>query len=135
MADLSAGDSGERPDPNHSMKITRIRYNPEPDFTKPLLEVPPEARKRMFSRLSFLYGTAEAEKWMPELERILKVHHAHKSQEMVEAEKDIDPTERFTEKDMILITYGDMIHGEGKTPLAVLHNFVKTYNRGAIITL
>jgi len=117
------------------IKITRIRYNPEPDFTKPLLEVPPEARKRMFARLSFLYGDAEAEKWMPELERILKVHYAHKPPELVEAEKDFNPKERFAEKDMILITYGDMIHGEGKSPLAVLHNFVKTYNRGAINTL
>jgi len=118
-----------------SMTITRIRYNPEPDFTKPLLEIPPEARERMVSRLSLLYGEAEAEKWMPELERILKVHHAHKPKELIEAEKDFDPKERFTEKDMVFITYGDMIQGEGASPLAVLHKFVNTYNRGAINTL
>ena len=125
----------DRTDMNDPNKLTRIRYNPEPDFTRPLLEIPSEARKRMLARLSFLYGDAEAEKWMPELERILKVHHAHKPGELVEAEKTLDPTERFTEKDMILITYGDMIHGEGETPLAVLHKFVQTYNRGAINTL
>lgn len=125
----------DRTDMNDPNKLTRIRYNPEPDFTRPLLEIPSEARKRMLARLSFLYGDAEAEKWMPELERILKVHHAHKPGELVEAEKNLDPTERFTEKDMILITYGDMIHGEGETPLAVLHKFVQTYNRGAINTL
>jgi len=116
-------------------KITRIRYNPEPDFTKPLLVIPPERMEHMFARLSFLYGEAEAERVMPELERILKVHHAHKPRGLIEAEKDFDPKERFTEKDMVLITYGDMIHGKGSTPLATLHNFVNAYNRGAINTL
>ena len=116
-------------------KITRIRYNPEPDFTKPLLVIPPERMEHMLARLSFLYGEAEAERVMPELERILKVHHAHKPRGLIEAEKDFDPKERFTEKDMVLITYGDMIHGEGTTPLATLHNFVNAYNRGAINTL
>ncbi len=135
MAELKSEKSSKSRNPKDSKKITRIRYNPEPDFTKPLLEILPDARERMFARLSLLYGEDAAEKWMPELERILKVHHAHKPRELVEAEKDFDPTERFTEKDMILITYGDMIHGEGESPLAVLHNFVKTYNRGAINTL
>ncbi len=119
----------------NSKRLSKIRYNPEPDFTKPLLEISHETRERLFSRLSFLYGKTEAEKWLPELERILKAHHAHKSRELVEMEKEVDPKERFTEKDMVLITYGDMIHGEGKTPLAVLHNFVRTFNRGAINTL
>ena len=66
------------------MTITRIRYNPEPDFTKPLLEISPEARERMVSRLSLLYGEAEAEKWIPELERILKVHHANYEVETID---------------------------------------------------
>jgi len=72
---------------------------------------------------------------MPELERILKVHHAHKPQEMIEAEENFDPTKRFTEKDMILITYGDLVRGQERSPLATLHKFVDTYNRGAINTL
>ncbi|MCK5914998.1 MAG: alpha-glucosidase C-terminal domain-containing protein, partial [Deltaproteobacteria bacterium] len=33
------------------------------------------------------------------------------------------------------ITYGDMIKGQGDTPLSTLHNFVNTYNLGAINTL
>jgi sucrose phosphorylase len=32
----------------------------------------------MLGRLGFLYGDAKAERWMPELERILKVYYAHK---------------------------------------------------------
>ena len=90
--------------PKDSRKISRIRYYPDPDFSKPLLKIGVEARKQMLGRLSFLYGEAEAKRWMPELERILKVHYAHKPLEMIESEKNFDPRERFTEKDMILIT-------------------------------
>ncbi len=121
--------------PKDSKKISRIRYYPDPDFSKPLLKTGVEARKRMLGRLSFLYGEAAAERWMPELERVLKVHYAHKPLEMIESEKDFDPRERFTEKDMILITYGDLVRGEESTPLATLHKFIDTFNRGAINTL
>jgi glycosidase len=120
---------------NRGPKWSRLPYREDPDYTKPLLEIPAEARDGMFTRLRFLYGEDKARQAMPELERILKVHHAHKSQELVEVEKDFDPKERFTEKDMVLITYGDMVEGEEPSPLASLHKFVATANRGAINTL
>lgn len=113
----------------------RTFYNPEPDYTRPLYEIPPEMRERMCNRLRFLYGKKRAEKYMPELERLLRVHHAHKPVEMIEKEKSYNPAERFSEKDLILITYGDTVKGPGLTPLATLHAFVNTYNRGAINTL
>jgi glycosidase len=116
-------------------KWSRIPYRENPDYTKPLFDIPAEARERIFTRLRFLYGEDKAKEAMPELERILRVHYAHKSQELVEAEKDFDPKERFTEKDMVLISYGDMVEGEGRSPLASLHKFVATANRGAINTL
>lgn len=115
--------------------MSRIPYDRDPDFTKPLLEIPAETRQRMRSRLAFLYGDDLAEKSMPELERTLKVHHAHKQTEMVEAEKGYEPTERFTERDMVLITYGDSIAGDHGATLQALHQFVETYNRGAINTI
>jgi len=110
-------------------------YREDPDYTKPLLVIPAEAGDRMLARLRFLYGEDKGRQAMPELERILRVHHAHKSQELIEAEKKFDPKERFTEKDMVLITYGDMVQGEEHSPLASLHKFVATMNRGAINTL
>jgi sucrose phosphorylase len=112
-----------------------MRYNQDPDYTRPLFEVPADAKERMRARLSTLYGEEKAKAHMPELERILKVHHAHKPEALIEAEKNLDPKERFTEKDMILITYGDLIQGEGQSPLQILHRFVSTHNRGAINTL
>jgi sucrose phosphorylase len=116
-------------------ELNYMLYNLEPDYERPLFEIPFEARKRMFNRLCFLYGKNEANAIMPELERLLKVFYAHKPQEMIEAEKSCDPGERFTEKDIILITYGDMLLAEEDSPLATLHKVVNTYNRGAVNTL
>ena len=85
-------------------ELNHMLYNQEPDYDRPLFEIPPDAREQMFNRLRFLYGNEAAEAAVPELERILKVHYAHKTPEMIEAEKNFDPAERFTEKDLILIT-------------------------------
>ena len=141
MASSASEDTARKGNPVRSStlgtrpKRSRIAYREDPDYTKPLLEIPGEAREKIFSKLRFLYGEDNAKAAMPELERILRVHHAHNSQELVEAEKDFDPKERFTEKDMVLITYGDMVEGEEHSPLASLHKFVATANRGAINTL
>ena len=121
--------------PDESIKRTRIPYNRDPDFSRPMPKIPPDVRKRMLSRLAFLYGESEAEKCLPELERILKVHHAFKPQELIDAEKGYDPRERFTEKDMVLITYGDAFKGEKGETLAALHQTVQTHNQGAINTI
>ena len=113
----------------------RTFYEQYPDYTRPLYEMPPPTRERMGRRLAFLYGKRQVDKYMLELERILRVHYAHKPPEMLEKEKNYDPKERLSEKDMILITYGDIVKGDGDMPLSALHNFVNTYNRGAINTI
>jgi sucrose phosphorylase len=128
-------DHPEGSTPAKPPKRIHIPYLADPDFSKPLFKIPPEAWERMFARLTFLYGEAEAKQWMPELERIIKVHHAHKPQALIDAEKNYDPTERFTEQDMVLITYGDAVKGARGSTLAALHRFIQTYNRGAINTI
>ena len=115
--------------------MRRIPYNQDPDYTRPRFEVPAAARERMLSRLSYLYGDSEAQAWMPELERILRVHYAHKPEDLVELEKEYQPEERFTEKDLVLITYGDAIKGDHGATLKSLHRFVETYSRGAVNTI
>ncbi len=119
--------------PNYPKK--RTFYRKRPDYEKPLLELPEETRRRMHGRLKRLYGPKKADQALPELERILKVHFAHKTDEMLEKEKSYDPRERFSENDMVLITYGDIVKGGGDTPLSALHNFVNAYNRGGINTI
>jgi len=113
----------------------RTFYDEYPDYTHPCLKISPELRGRIFGRLEFLYGKQMAETWMPEFERILKVHQAHKPAEVIEKEKDYDPCERFSEEHIILITYGDNVKGAGPTPLSSLNHFVNTYTGGMINTL
>jgi sucrose phosphorylase len=127
MEEVNSGSYPENYKTQNSVKKDHIPYHPEPDYTKPAFKIPPQVREDLFIRLRLLYGEAEAKQWMPELERILKVHHAHKPQEMIEADKTFDPKERFTEKDMILITYGDLIRGEEYSPLATLYKFVPAH--------
>ena len=103
-----------------SIELMKLPHNQEPDYRMPPPEIPVEAREKILNRLRFLYGEKVAKKWMPELERIMRVYYAHKTQEVIEAEKAFDPAERFTEKDSMLITYGDLLHGEGHTGLAAL---------------
>ena len=63
---------------------TRTFYDPYPDYTRPLYEPPPTTLERMGRRLAFLYGKRQADKYILELERILRVHYAHKHSEMLE---------------------------------------------------
>lgn len=114
----------------------RISYNLEPDYTKPLDRMPSDIEGRLFRHIVFLYGEEAAPGIIVELKRLLTVHCAHKPQELCEVEKSYDPEERFTEKDVVLIAYGDIVHGgEGQKTLSTLYEFVNTYNRGFINTI
>ena len=118
---------------NH--RFIRQVHHPEPDYSRPVYEVPSEVRERLITRLSFLYGPAVAEEYLPEIERLMKVYYAHKPPEMIELEKKFVPENRFTQEDVILITYGDLIKDEDKTPLAALAEFSDKYLEGTINTI
>ncbi len=105
-------------------------HSPEPDYCSPLLEIPPQARQRLLERMRSLYGESTAKAWFPELERILRVYSAHKPKRLVEKEKTLVPEERFTEKDAILITYGDLVRKEGECPLHTLVRLCDTMLAG-----
>ncbi|KPJ60969.1 MAG: sugar phosphorylase [Latescibacteria bacterium DG_63] len=98
---------------------------PEPDYTRPFLKVPADKKKRILEKLTFLYGKEKAEEWYPEVERIMRVYYAHKTPEMLENDAAFDPTQRFTEKDSILITYGDLITGGKEKPLGILRSILE----------
>ena len=110
--------------PKSYAKAFLMRHYAEPDFSRVPLEIPSEAAERFFTRLCRLYGAAQAQKWMPELERILKVHYAYKPTEMIESEREFERSNRFTERDMILITYGDLLQSDGHSPLETLRQFI-----------
>ena len=110
-------------------------YLLEPDYDRPIFEVPEDLKQKIMKKLEFLYGEEEAKYLFQEIERIMKVHYAYKTPEMIEQEMELDPSERFTEKDMILITYGDLIEGDDQLPLEVLADFADRYLKGGINTL
>lgn len=111
----------------HKRVPPKILYDQGPDYTRPPLELRPEARQNLLEHLRLLYGRVAAQECLPELERILKVHHAHKSPELRELLDGRDSQRLFSEKDMIMITYGDMISDGGGTPLAVLARACDAY--------
>jgi len=108
----------------------RLDYLEDPDFTRPLIEIDDERRQRLVGRLRVLYDEEVAQATMPQLLRLLKVHCAHRPPELVEAEQGFEPSSRFSEKDMMLITYGDMVRAQGRTGLAALGEFLAAFGRG-----
>jgi len=114
---------------------TKFTHKKEPDYQKFRLEIPGDFHAKLLTKLTFLYGKETANAYMPELERICRVYYAYKTEEMVEIEKTFDPKERFTEEDVVLITYGDLIQEEGVSPLATLSKFCGIHLGQAINTL
>jgi len=110
-------------------------HDPEPDYERPRFEFSPAMRQRLQARLEFIYGPEAAAKYLPELERICQVYHAHKPARLMEQEKGYERAGRFTERDIILITYGDLIRGHGRSPLASLGQFCDSFLEGTINTL
>jgi sucrose phosphorylase len=107
----------------------------EPDYSKPLLDIDRKLEERMRDKLRFLYGEELEDDLFAELSRILKVYFAHKSPSMFEWEKSFDEKNRFTEKDVILITYGDLIYSTNQKPLDTLETLCNTYLKGVFNTL
>jgi glycosidase len=119
--------------PNNA--LLRIPYRQRPDYTKPRLQIPDEYRERMRARLAFLYGVEAADKHLPELERILRVHYAHKPDELVERDRNFNSEERFSERDIVMITYGDLLRGKRHLPLAGLAHFLEGPLKDVINTI
>lgn len=118
---------------NHPTSV--FHYLREPDYTLPIYEMPGHVRQRLREKLEFLYGVDRLDETMWELERIMKVFVAHKPPEFIEWEKSFDPAERFSEQDLILITYGDLVRAEGETPLDTLASVAEEFGKGVITTI
>ena len=121
-----------RPSPPHG---GAIGYDSKPDFTRPALTIPESIRNQLLTRLTRIYGAAEAEASLPELERLCTVHHACKPPASIEREQSFRPAERFTERDLFLITYGDLISGYEFSPLASLARFCDAHLQAIFNTI
>lgn len=109
------------------VSFSRRLYFTEPDYSKPPLEITSDQKKAIQEKLTFLYGTDRAQATLVELERIMGVHYAHKTPVMIADDRTFDPANRFTEKDIMLITYGDSIRRPGNPPLCALSDFLRIF--------
>lgn len=101
----------------------------EPDYDRPLLEVPDADRERIMEILIGLYGEEKASSCYEEVERVMQVFYAYKTPEIIAGDRDFDPAERFTHKDVILTTYGDLIASDNEPPLRTLDRMLEAYAR------
>ena len=112
-----------------------LQYRLEPDYSLPPVEIPEDKKRLMTKRLALLYGEESAEALYGELARSVKVHCAHGTPQLSNAENAFRPEDRFTEKDVVLITYGDLVVSETRTPLRTLTDFAEIFFRGLISTI
>ena len=113
----------------------RPRYLKEPDYHRPPLVVAPEQRQRVVDCLTVLYGELDAAAFYWEIERLMQVHHAYKSPDMLRADAEFDPRNRFTQEDVVAITYGDLIDSPNTHPLRALSGIFETLFRGVFSTV
>lgn len=86
-------------------------------------------KNKIFEHLQFLYGTAEANVLLPQLQSRLQSFR----QRYPSLSSDDTQQPRFSQKDVILITYGDIVQQDGQEPLQVQRRFLKE-NVGDIIS-
>ena len=115
--------------------FVRHRYLPLPDYTRPVEEVTADFVDRIVQTLSVLYGEEKARLCATEVCRIVQVHCAHKPPELVELDTSFNTQQRFTERDVVAITYGDLIHSPGKQPLIALNEIFQDVFSGTFNTV
>ncbi len=112
-----------------------LDYLPEPDYAQPLRGLPAPVAERVRRRVALLYGEERADEVARRVDRLVRVHDAHATQEIRAAEASFDPRRRFTEKDAVLITYGDLVVSQGRTPLQTLSDLAFVFFRGLVTTV
>lgn len=86
-----------------------------------------EAKARMHNLLIELYGAELAPDAEARLEKVINRIGAR--------EPTAKPATYFSEKDTVLITYGDTLSRIGEHPLASMHRFAREYLSGAVSTI
>ena len=110
-------------------------YLKEPDYARPLLQMSEAQKQRILDKLVFLYGEGHALRCFSEVERVMQTHYARKPLEMIEYEGTFDAADRFTERDVIAITYADTIHNPETTRLQTLYHILSLFLRRTINTV
>jgi sucrose phosphorylase len=112
-----------------------LDYLPEPDYAQPLRGMAPDLAARVRRRVALLYGEERADTIARHVDRLVRAHDAWATPGIRAAESAFDPRRRFTERDAILITYGDLVVSDGRSPLRTLSDFALVFFRGLVTTV
>jgi glucosylglycerate phosphorylase len=116
-------------------KSRLLLHRKRPNFFEPLLKISDEQSERLAELLALLYGAETAKELLPEIIRLMRVHHAHKTPEMLELEGQQRPGDMFSERDMVVITYGDLIQSPPRKPLQVLSDVINIFLGDVVSTI
>lgn len=86
---------------------------------------------RIAQHLAFLYGAERTPDLLRRLQDILE-QFVQRTPQLDPLRRDPSPQNRFTERDVILITYGDQVREGGKRPLRALAEVLETHVSGVI---
>ena len=107
----------------------RHQYLPSPDLGSPPAQIGQDLEHRMLERLEHLYGPETAPAVHQELIRLIRVHRAHATPGLDAEERVFEPQHRFDETDVVLITYGDLLVSDTRSPLQTLADFTEVFFR------
>jgi sucrose phosphorylase len=85
--------------------------------------------QRIRDHLAFLYGRQQADSLWPQIQARLTAFQEQRPAASGEA---TSPADRMSQRDAILITYGDQIRAPGQSPLRTLASFAETYLTGIV---
>jgi len=110
-------------------------HNNEPDFSRSLFQFTEDQEKSISNKISKLYGADDANTIMNEIKRLAAVYYGHKNEAMILWEKEKSTQEYFSEKDIFLITYGDLVTSSDEKPLETLRTISQRFFRGVFNTI
>lgn len=93
--------------------------------------LPEQLEQRLLDHLAFLYGAGQAPALLERLRAIL-AQFRQRNPQFLAVEECPPPKERLTERDAILITYGDQVTEPGRLPLQTLAEVLEKYIQGIV---
>ena len=93
--------------------------------------LPEQLEQRLLDHLAFLYGAERAPALLERLRAIL-AQFRQRNPQFLAVEECPPPRERLTERDAILITYGDQVTEPGKPPLQTLAEVLEKHVKGIV---
>jgi len=84
----------------------------------------------MREKLEFVYGPEIGQHLFEQITALVGKYAYLKNRVPI-----MPPAQRLTERDIVLITYGDQLHSDGATPLETLHGWLQKHLQGVVNTV